>query len=120
QMFLISEALYKVQTNFSESEFGKLYAYTRRNINQRALIFLYTNFESMDALNRQLPYLRLMNKSHILVVVLFKNTELKKLATHRVEKTYDIYTQIIAEKFLYEKQLIIQELQSNGLQTIFT
>src|SRR5690606_5701142 len=54
QMYFISEALYNVQTDFSESEYGNLYAYTKRNINQRSLIFLYTNFESMDALNRQL------------------------------------------------------------------
>lgn len=120
QMNLISEALYKINTNFSESEFGKLYAYTKRHINQRALIFLYTNFETLDALNRQLPYLRLMNKSHIVVVVLFQNTELKQLSQEKVSKTIEIYNQIIAEKFLYEKQLIIQELQAQGLQTIFT
>jgi len=120
QMHLISEALYKVQTNFLESEYGNLYAYTKGHINQRALIFLYTNFESVDALNRQLPYLKLINKSHSVVVVLFKNTELRSLAKQKAEKTIDIYNQIIAEKFLYDKQLIIQELQSHGIQTIFT
>jgi len=120
QMNLISEALYKITTNFSESEFGKLYAYTKRNINQRSLIFLYTNFETLDALYRQLPYLKLMNKSHIIVVIIFQNTELKKLALQKAEKSIEIYNQVIAEKFLYEKQLIIQELQSHGLQTIFT
>lgn len=120
QMYLISEALYNVQTNFSEAEFGNLYVYTKRNINQRALIFLYTNFESIDALNRQLPYLKLMNKSHSVVVILFKNTELESLAKQKANKTIEIYNQIISEKFLYEKQLIVQELQSHGIQTIFT
>src|SRR5690554_3994698 len=120
QMYLISEALYKIKTNFSESEFGKLYAYSKRKINQRSLIFLYTNFETLDALNRQLPYLRLMNKSHVVVVILFKNTELRKLTMMKAVKTIDIYNQIIAEKFSYEKELIIQELQANGIQTIFT
>jgi len=120
QMYLISESLYKVQTDFSESEFGNLYSYTKRNINQRSLIFLYTNFESIDGLNRQLPYLKLMNKSHSLVVVLFKNIELLNLSRQKADRTIDIYNQIISEKFLYEKQLIIQELQSHGIQTIYT
>lgn len=119
-MYLISESLYNVQTDFSESEFGNLYSYTKRNINQRALIFLYTNFESIDSLNRQLPYLKLINKSHNLVVVLFKNIELEKLSRHKADRTIDIYNQIVSEKFLYEKQLIIQELQSHGIQTIYT
>lgn len=120
QMHLISETLYKIKTKFQEPEFGRLYTYAKRKINQRSLIFLYTNFETLDALRRQLPYLRLMNKSHILVVVIFKNTELQSLARQKAEKSIEIYNQIIAEKFLYEKQLIIQELQANGLQTIFT
>lgn len=120
QMYLIAEALYKIDTQFLEPEFGKLYAYTKRNINQRSLIFLYTNFETLDALQRQLPYLKLINKSHIVIVILFRNTELQALAREKVSKSRDIYNQIVAEKFLYEKQLIIQELQSHGLQTIFT
>lgn len=120
QMQLISEALYKITTTFGEPEFGRLYAYAKRKINQRALIFLYTNFETLDALYRQLPYLKLLSKSHILVVIVFKNTELTTLASTKVKKSFDIYNQIIAEKFNYEKQLIIQELQAHGIQTIFT
>lgn len=120
QMQLISESLYHIKTNFSESEFGRLYTYAKRRINQRSLLFLYTNFETMDAMRRQLPYLRLLNKSHIVVVVIFKNTELDQLAHKRAHKTRGIYNQIIAEKLVYEKLLIVQKLQQNGLQTILT
>lgn len=120
QMFLISEALYKITTNFNESEFGRLYAYAKKHINQRSLIFIYTNFETLDAMRRQLNYLRLLNKSHIVVAIVFKNTELEKLEQQKAQTSIEIYNQIIAEKFTYEKQLIIQELQANGLQTIYT
>lgn len=120
QMRLISEGLYHIKTQFSESEFGRLYAYSKKNINQRSLLFLYTNFETIDAMMRQLPYLRLLNKSHMVVVVIFKNTELHQLATKNTQNVREIYNQIIAEKLVYEKQLIVQKLQSNGLQTILT
>lgn len=120
QMKLISEKLYGITTNFEEAEFGNLYAFMRRNVNKRSLVFLYTNFETMDALNRQLPYLRMMAKSHILVVVVFKNTELLDIAKDDARNAVDIYNKIIAEKFVYEKNLIIQELNRNGLQTIYT
>lgn len=120
QMNLISERLYKIETDFKETEFGRLYAYAKGNINQRSLIFLYTNFETLDAMYRQLPYLKLLNKSHIIVVVVFKNSELESLAHKKASKTIEIYNQIIAEKFNYEKAFIIQALKANGLQTIFT
>lgn len=120
QMKLISDKLYGITTNFEESEFGNLYAFMRRNINKRSLIFLYSNFETLDALNRQMPYLRMMAKSHIIVVVVFKNTELIQMAKEHATSSVEIYNKIIAEKFVYEKNLIIQELNRNGLQTIYT
>lgn len=120
QMKVISDKLYGITTNFEESDFGQLYAFMRRKVNKRSLIFLYTNFETLDMLNRQLPFLRMMAKSHIIVVVVFKNTELQDMAKENAKNTIDIYNKIIAEKFVYEKSLIIQELNRNGLQTIYT
>ncbi|MCA5005864.1 DUF58 domain-containing protein [Sphingobacterium bovistauri] len=120
QMKLISDKLYGINTNFEESEFGNLYAFMRRHINKRSLIFLYSNFETLDSLNRQLSYLRMMAKSHIIVVVVFKNTELIQMAREEANSSIEIYNKIIAEKFVYEKGLIIQELNRNGLQTIYT
>lgn len=120
QMQLISETLYNITTDFKESEFGKLYTLLKRTVNQRSLLFLYTNFETLDALNRQLNYLRLINKNHVLVVVIFSNSELNQLANTSSSKIRGIYDKIIAEKFIYEKQLIIKEMQSHGIQTILT
>ncbi|MBE8722915.1 DUF58 domain-containing protein [Sphingobacterium pedocola] len=120
QIRKISDVLYGVSTLFEESEFGNLYAFARQRINKRSLIFIYTNFETLDSLRRQLTYLRMLRKSHIVVVVVFKNTELVDMAREPVSKVSDIYNKIIAEKFVYEKQLIVQELNRNGLQTIYT
>ncbi len=120
QMQRISDVLYKVQTDFQETEFGHLYSYCNKHINKRSLLLLYTNFETLDALARQMPYLRMLAKSHVLVVVVFKNTELISMSKHAAEKVIDVYNQIIAEKFVYEKHLIVQELQRQGIQTIYT
>ena len=120
QMRLILENLYNISTKFEESEFGNLYAFMRRHVNKRSLIFLYSNFETLDALNRELPYLRMMAKTHIIVVVVFKNTELIQMTKENARTSIEIYNKIIAEKFVYEKSLIIQELNRNGLQTIYT
>jgi len=120
QMQLILEKLYSITTQFEETEFGNLYAFCNKHINKRSLLMVYTNFETIDALNRQMPYLRMLAKTHIVVVVVFKNTELVDMAKHKGKKVMDTYNQIIAEKFVYEKQLIVQELNRQGIQTIYT
>ncbi|SFC61547.1 Uncharacterized conserved protein, DUF58 family, contains vWF domain [Flagellimonas taeanensis] len=120
QMNLILETLYNLETNFIESDFSRLYVDVKRNLNQRSLLLLYTNFETMDALHRQLPYLLAMAKQHLLVVIFFENTELNEFAHKKAETVHQIFEQTIAEKFIYEKKLIVNELRKHGIQTILT
>lgn len=120
QMSLIQESLYNVNTDYSESDFGNLYGHIKRKITTRSLLLLYTNFGSLDAVHRQMNYLRAINKSHMLVVVFFKNTELEVLKTQEAKNTQEIFDKTIAEKFSYDKKLIVAELNKFGIQTILT
>lgn len=120
QMQYILETLYNVETDFSESNFSRLYVDVKRSIKQRSLMLLFTNFETLDALHRQLPYLKALNRTHLLVVIFFENTELKDFADKKATTTQHIFEKTIAEKFIYEKKLIVNELQKNGIPSILT
>ena len=120
QMNLILETLYNIKTDFHESDYSKLYADIKRNINQRSLLFLYTNFETLDGLERQLPYLQAIAKQHVLVTIFFENTELEELISKPAKSIPEIYNKTIAEKFSYEKRLIVKELESRGVYAILT
>ncbi|RIV30285.1 DUF58 domain-containing protein [Flagellimonas lutimaris] len=116
----IMESLYNISTTFSDSDFGLLYAHVKRKVNQRSLLLLYTNFEHMSGLQRQLPYILAMAKKHVLVVIFFENTELESLIAEDTEDLQAIYHKTIAEKFSLEKRLMQKELQKYGIQTILT
>jgi uncharacterized protein (DUF58 family) len=120
QMQLILEALYNVDTDYFESDFGRLYANIKRHVTHRSLLLMYTNFETLDGLNRQLPYLKAIAKNHMLVVIFFKNTEIDKLIKAKAETVQQIYDKVIAEKFDFEKRLIINELKKFGIHSILT
>ncbi len=117
---IINEALYNIDTKFTDSDFGLLYAVVKRKITHRSLLILYTNFEHMSAMKRQLPYLKALAKQHLLVVVFFENTELESLISTDAEDLQQIYHKTIAEKFAYEKRLIVKELQNRGIHAILT
>ncbi|WP_019038572.1 DUF58 domain-containing protein [Psychroflexus tropicus] len=114
------EALYGISTNFLVSDFNRLYAHSRRKITQRSLLMLYTNFEHITSLRRQLPYLRALAKSHLLVVIFFENTELDELANKQTSNLTEIYEKTIAQEFVYDKRLMVKELEKNGIQTVLT
>jgi uncharacterized protein (DUF58 family) len=120
QLRRISEALYNIKTDFFESDFNRLYQDVKYSVNQRSLVLLFTNFESLDALNRQMKYLRGIAKNHLLVVVFFKNSELQTLLHKNPESMQEIYDEVIAEKFEFEKKLIIQELRKYGIYSVYT
>lgn len=120
QMNQILESLYNIETDFSESDFSRLYVDLKRNIKQRSLLLLFTNFETMDALHRQLAYLQAINRSHLLVVIFFENTELKSFLNQKASTTHQVFEKTIAEKFIYEKKLIVNELHKYGIHCILT
>lgn len=120
QLRKISESLYNIRTDFFESDFNRLYQDIKYSVNQRSLVLLFTNFETLDALNRQMKYLRGIAKNHLLVVVFFKNSELQTLLHKNPESIQEIYDEVIAEKFEFEKKLIIQELRKYGIYSVYT
>lgn len=122
QMQRILDNLYAVQPEFLESDYSRLYALLKTKVTNRSLLFLYTNFETLDSLHRQLRYLRNINKTHLLVIIIFNNSELEQILIN--QKGYknedELMLKTLIEKSLYEKQLIVKELQMHGIQTIFT
>jgi uncharacterized protein (DUF58 family) len=120
QMQRILENLYNINTNFFESDFGRLYGDIKKNITQRSLILLYTNFETLDGLKRQLPYLKGIAQNHLLVVVFFENIELEQLIKADAGNIQEVYDQVIAEKLAFEKRLIVNELRKYGIYSVLT
>lgn len=120
QLKKISEGLYHIETNFYESDFGRLYQDVKFNIKQRSLVVLFSNFETLDALKRQLKYLRGIAKNHLLLVVFFKNSELQTMMRQEATHLQDVYDKVIAEKYEFEKKLIIQELKKYGIYSVYT
>ncbi len=120
QLQLINESLYALNTEFLDADYGLLYSFLKRNVTQRSLLILYTNFEHISALKRQLRYLQSIAKQHLLVVVFFENTELDALLKSNPEDLQGIYHQTIAQKFVLEKQQILRELKLRGIYGILT
>jgi uncharacterized protein (DUF58 family) len=120
QMAAIQETLYNQKTAYYETDFSSLYARVRKSISHRSLLLLFTNFESIHGLKRQLPYLLNLNRAHLLVVIFFENTELKSLLETKTDDLKEIYFQATAERFSFEKKLIIKELQKHKIHAILT
>ncbi len=120
QLSRIMEVLYREKSRYLETNMEALYATVRTVINQRSLILFYTNFESISAMQRQLPFLKRIAKFHLLIIVFFENAGLKELSDNPAANVEEIYIQTIATQFIFEKKQIVKELNRHGIQSILT
>lgn len=120
QLLRLQDSLYNASTNFEESNYEALVTHLRNKVTHRSLLLLFTNFETLNGLKRQIKYLRRMASQHLLVVIFFENTELKTLLQGKADSTFKMYEQTIAQKFDYEKRQITKELRQYGILSIYT
>lgn len=120
QLNQIMEALYNIDTGYYDSDYSLLYSRVKKSLSHRSLLMLYTNFEHMSGLKRQLPFLKALAKKHLLVVIFFENTEITGLISHSPSNISESAHQVVAEQFAHNKILMAKELQRHGIQTLLT
>ncbi len=116
----LTNYLYKQVTGFNESNFELLFYTLRSQLSRRSVLLFFTNFEQPIELRRNLKYLKSLNQKHLLVVILFKNTELESVKDMPTTKMKDIYFKTFTQKSIMEKEKIAAEIKANGIQVILT
>ncbi len=120
QLHKLNETLYRQTTDFSESSYEALTATVLHKLSHRGFLLLFTNFETMASLERQLPYLRKLASRHLLCVVFFQNTLLKEIREGHTDTLEGIYIKTIADRFDFEKKQIVKELRRYGIISVLT
>lgn len=120
QMQMLLEGLYKQQTSFGETDYSSLCVHLGKLVSKRSFLILYTNFDTLGSMNRQLPYLQQLNRQHRLLVVFFEDAQLKEFIRRRPTDVEGYYQQVIAEKFAFEKRLIVNTLKQHGIYSLLT
>lgn len=120
QLNQILERLYRESETKIEANYELLYVNILKRISGRSLLLFFTNFESTYALDRVLPVLRKLNRMHLLVVVVFENSELESYFMRTAKTTLEIFNHTIANKYADQKRQVISTLRQYGIQLIYT
>lgn len=120
QLNHITEALYAQQTHYLESDFEQLCITVSRQLHTRSLLVLFTNFDTVGGMKRRLPALRRLAENHLILLILFENTEINEVVTEPAENLQEMYFKVLAGSFISEKRRITRELEKAGIHTILT
>ena len=116
----VLEKLYALRTDHAETDMDALYVAVKRNIPQRSLLLLFTNFETKNGLDRQLSRIQALAATHLVVVIFFLNTELEEDLRNTANDTAEVYVRTITERYLHEKRQVAKELERRGIASILT
>ncbi len=120
QMEMLMDSLYAQKTSFGETDYFSLCVHVDKHINRRSLLVLYTNFSDMVSMRRQMSYLQQLARKHVVLVVFFLDKEQQEFIDTPAVDVEDYYRHVIAEKFSYEKRLIVSTLRQNGIYSLLT
>ncbi len=130
QIHKFHDALYDEKTEFAESDYSALFAFCQRNIKKRSLLIIYTQFDSVNSLNRQMPYIKELAKLHLVLIVFFIDSDIQQLCYQSpsemstVDKPMtdtEVYaTQMVAQRMSFEQHQIVRELKKHGIFSLLT
>ncbi|NND77389.1 MAG: DUF58 domain-containing protein [Flavobacteriales bacterium] len=118
QLNKIFEVLYNEKDHEKESNYELLFRGIKSIVKHRSLLFLYINFESMNALERALPALKRLSRLHLLVVMFFKNTEIIEYSEQPANDVRSVFNKTIAKRMISEKHNMLLTLKQYGIQAM--
>lgn len=115
QLNSILQQLYALETEYGEGDMEGLCLMLDRKVQRRSLVVLYTDFATLESMERQLPFLQRISRRHTLVVVSFIDRDLENVS----ESDFSVQG-TIATDLMLQKRLICDRLQRQGIHSVLT
>lgn len=111
----ILEALYHIEHTNQTSNYEEAFYHFKKNERHRSVIFLFTDFETLEEAENMLKVLPLVSRNHLVVIVLIKSESLEKIAEQKLKNTEDLFNKGVALELLEERKKIINLLNRRGV-----
>lgn len=120
QRQMLLDKLYNIREDQQEANYQALYETIKMNIQGRSMLMLFTNFMSLNSLQRVLPVLKRINRSHLLTIIFFENPPLEAFIEKEPNNLLDMASNVLASRLSNELTQVVYELRNTGIQAIQT
>jgi len=111
----ILEALYHIDHTNETSNYDDAFYYFKRKERHRSLIFLFTDFDTLEEAENMLKVLPVISRNNIVVIVLIKNESLENISNQKAGNKEEIFNKGVAIELLDERHKIISLLNRRGI-----
>lgn len=111
----ILEALYHIESTNLTSNYDEAFYHFKKNERHRSIVFLFTDFETVEEAEDMLKVLPVISKNNLVVIILIRNESIEKIAESDIKNTEELFNKGVALELLDERKRIISLLNERGV-----
>lgn len=112
------EALYTIDYSRETSHFGAAFAYLTHQQKKRSILFMFTEFETMDEASEYMKVLPQIAKRHLVILFMMVKEKVVELTTSTALEDQALFVKGAALEILGERKKIIASLRRSGIMCI--
>jgi uncharacterized protein (DUF58 family) len=109
------QELYHIDYTNQTSNYDEAFYYFKRKERHRSIIFLFTDFETVEEAENMLKVLPIISKNNLVVIMLIKNESLEAIASQKIRNQQELFDKGVALELLEERRRIISLLNKRGV-----
>lgn len=111
----ILEVLYHIDSTKETSNYDEAFYHFKKKERHRSIIFLFTDFETVEEAESMLKALPVISKNNLVVIMLIRNESLEEVAEGKVKNQQELFDKGVALELLDERKKIISILNRRGV-----
>jgi uncharacterized protein (DUF58 family) len=118
QMRLVTEVLYDLQGDFTESDHARCLRQVALRHNKRALLVVLTDFVDADTAADMVAALRHAARRHVVLFTAFNDPSIERAAHCEPQTEAEGFRKAVAVSLLRERQEVLARLRLSGVQVV--
>jgi uncharacterized protein (DUF58 family) len=118
QMRLLTEALYDLQGNFTETDHGRCLRQLALRHRKRALLIVLTDFVDADTASDMIAHLLRAARRHLVLFAALKDPFLDRAARSHPATSFEGFRKTAAMELLHERREVLERLRQFGAHVL--
>jgi uncharacterized protein (DUF58 family) len=111
---LITETLFDLRGDFTETDHGRCLRHVRSRFPKRALLVLLTDFVDAATASDMIDHLQLASRRHLVLFVALKDPFLERAAQNQPVQVVDGFRKAAAVDLLHDRREVLERIRQMG------
>jgi uncharacterized protein (DUF58 family) len=118
QFYRMLEALYNIQFEPVEADYGRALSYLGLKNKRRSLVVVFTDLVTLDAARPLIASMGRLAQRHLPLCVTISDPNITRFVGQPARDSQAVYTRAVAEMLLDERQVVLDTLNRSGVLTL--